>query len=156
MSLDCLSQETLVDLTSQLWCALLVDGEALSPTPAGGHRLQLRDTIIATVDITGTPSARVELACSPALARAVAAAMFATGEDALEHDAVFDAVGELVNIVGGNVKALVDGEASLSLPALRIEAGLADLDAENTCIATFLWRDEPLVVRVAKTEAAIA
>jgi chemotaxis protein CheX len=156
MPLDYLNEETIVDLTSQLFSALLADGDAIMATAAGADRLRSADTLIATVDITGTPPARVEVACSLPLARAVAAAMFATTEHALDESAVLDAVGELVNIIGGNVKALFDGEAGLSLPALRIESGLPECPTGSACAATFLWRDEPLAVRVTETEAAVA
>lgn len=155
MSLECVSEETIIELTSQLFAALLPDGDALAPTAPGDSRVQAAESVIATVEIHANAPLRVDIACSRQLAEQVAAAMFATTVGEIDDAAVFDAVGELANIVGGNVKALLVDEAVLTLPALRVEDALPRRGDGPCCDAAFLWRAQPLVVRVvAGTPAA--
>ena len=46
----------------------------------------------------------------------VAAAMFDTDAGAVSGDEVADAVGELANIIGGNIKGMIADPCELSLP----------------------------------------
>jgi len=61
---------------------------------------------------------------------------------------VADAVGELVNMVGGNIKSLMPGPSVLSLPA--VAAGRAAHPSGATEIARFdgVWAGEPVRVAV--------
>ena len=56
--------------------------------------------------------------CSGGLARRVASTMFATDACELSADQVSDALGELTNIIGGNIKALLPEPSQLSMPAV--------------------------------------
>lgn len=156
MSLECVSEETIIELTSQLFAALLPDGDALAPTAPGDARVQAAESVIATVEIHASAPLRVDIACSRQLAEQVAASMFATTVTEIDDAAVFDAVGELANIVGGNVKALLIDEAVLTLPSLRVEDALPARSDGPCCDAAFLWREQPLVVRVAASAPAAA
>ena len=60
----------------------------------------------------------VQVRVSPTLARLLAARMLACDEPT--PDDLLDAVGELGNIVGGNVKSLLFTSARLSLPSARL------------------------------------
>jgi chemotaxis protein CheX len=144
MSIELLDIETITDLTTQLFCSLFGD-EALLPAP-GALSALAETAIVASVDIAGDNPASVEVACSLPFAHEVAASMFALPEDELDERSVHDAVGELVNIIGGNVKSLLEGATTLTLPFLRAEAlGTADGPA---CAAGFAWRGQPLAVRI--------
>jgi chemotaxis protein CheX len=73
---------------------------------------------IGTVHITGSWSGSVVVECPEAFGRIVAATMFESEPDAVAEDELVDVVGELANMLGGNVKALLEGESMLSLPTV--------------------------------------
>jgi chemotaxis protein CheX len=73
---------------------------------------------IGTVHISGDWAGSVVVECPAAFARLVAASMFGSGPDEVAEDEVVDVVGELANMAGGNVKALLEGDAQLSLPTV--------------------------------------
>jgi len=72
-------------------------------------------TLIASVQITGAWQGGVSVHCSCAQARRFAALMF--GAEASASD-TRDAMGELTNMVGGNLKGCLTGPAQLSLPTV--------------------------------------
>jgi chemotaxis protein CheX len=72
----------------------------------------------ASVQFTGEWEGAVVVGCSESFGREAAAALFASAADAVEPDEVADALGELANIIGGNVKPLLPRTASLSLPTV--------------------------------------
>ena len=74
--------------------------------------------VTSTVQITGEWVGAVSLGLSAGLADRVASTMFEVPVDALSTDEHDDAVGEMANVVGGNVKALLPGPSALSLPSV--------------------------------------
>jgi chemotaxis protein CheX len=70
------------------------------------------------VQITGLWEGAVTLDCSAALARRTAAIMFGLEPDAASIAEIHDALGELTNMTGGNIKTLLPGPCQLSLPAV--------------------------------------
>ncbi len=82
-----------------------------------------RDSIRAglirgSVSIHGESEALVTVDCSDCLARRLGAAMFETDEDELSQEEVEDALGEIANIIGGNIKAMLPGPSTLGLPEI--------------------------------------
>jgi chemotaxis protein CheX len=73
---------------------------------------------IGTVHITGTWSGSVILECPETFGRVVAASMFGSDPADVTVDELVDVVGELANMTGGNVKALLEGDSMLSLPTV--------------------------------------
>src|SRR3546814_11558410 len=61
---------------------------------------------------------------------------------------VTDAIGELVNMIGGNVKSLMPEPSILSLP--MVAAGHIAVPSEATEVPRLdlLWHDEPLILRI--------
>jgi len=92
-------------LTMSIWDSILklpVE-PAAAPLPAGQR------TMSACVQITGAWRGAVALSCDAAMAAEAARVMTADMQDAL---------GELVNMIGGNVKALLPETCQLSLPSV--------------------------------------
>ena len=75
-------------------------------------------TIGAAVHFTGEWEGALVVACDSQFGREAAAAMFGSEPDAVDDEEFCDALGELANIVAGNVKPLLPGAASLSLPTV--------------------------------------
>lgn len=74
----------------------------------------------ATISIAGPWTATLEATLSEPLARRFAAAMLSDDPASFSTDDLADALGELANIVGGNVKGLLDDslDPQLSLPTV--------------------------------------
>jgi chemotaxis protein CheX len=115
-------------------------GLELAALPGGAP---LGPAVMGVVTSQGTWQGVVTLACSPVLARLAAAAMFRLDPSELSDDEVDDTMGELANIVGGNVKDLVGGQSKLSLPAVM--RGAAPSGAATNQI-DFLCAAEPMRV----------
>ena len=113
-----INEEQIVEIAGSVWSSILgmtLREVATSPDDGG-------QPATATVHISGTWNGSVILSCSRALVRRAAAAMFEIGEDDLEDGEVADAFGELVNIIGGNLKSLLPEPSQLSLPTVSLGA----------------------------------
>jgi chemotaxis protein CheX len=114
---------TQVDLASvssvvqEVWSSMLgvdlANGGDWTATGYEEHPLQ------GSIQIVGAWQGAVVLSCSPEYARAMAAGMFGAEPDTLSAADVNDALGELVNVIGGNLKQLLPSPCHLSLPAVR-------------------------------------
>ncbi len=111
---DLVSTETIAEIAQSFWEAFVPGGAVLLPGSGPGAAEEIR----GRVDIDGSWTGSVELSCSLALARRVASALFAVEEEALEAIDVRDAVGEIVNVVGGNIKSILPPPTSLSIPVV--------------------------------------
>lgn len=78
------------------------------------------DQRVATgvVQITGDFEGAVTIQLTERKATEVAALMFAMDPDEIGEEEVSDAVGELANMAGGNVKSTMTGSCQLSLPSV--------------------------------------
>ncbi len=73
----------------------------------------------ASVQIEGPLQLEVRVVAPRELSEAIARAMFETEQDALTEDETRDAIGEVANVVGGNIKGLVDHETcTLTTPTV--------------------------------------
>ena len=106
------SVEDVVAVTQEVWSALL--GLELAPDPAAAAVPS--PSITGCVQITGEWEGAVLLCCSEQFARTATEAMFMTDE--VTDDDIIDAVGELTNMVGGNIKSLLPGPSQLSVPSV--------------------------------------
>lgn len=100
------------DITANIWESML------SLPIEDGPGADVSDYITGCVQITGDWQAAVTVELSAELARRAAAALFAMEPEEVGEGEINDAVGELANMVGGNIKSLVPGTSQLSLPAV--------------------------------------
>lgn len=75
-------------------------------------------TTTAFVGIVGQWNGAVIITCESPLARGFAAVMFGVAPDDIERDQLDDVLGELANIIGGNIKGLLPSPCLLSLPTV--------------------------------------
>jgi chemotaxis protein CheX len=100
-----------------IWSSML--GLDVNPgAPPLAPRQRPPDLLTGCVQITGKWQGAVTLDCSPELARKAAAIMFGVEPRETTIDQIHDALGELTNIIGGNVKSLLPDPCHLSLPAV--------------------------------------
>jgi chemotaxis protein CheX len=113
-----------------------------APVPAGTA------VVCASVSIAGPCPAVVSLELPSEVAAAATRRMLGAAEDEdVTGEDVADAVGELVNMVGGNVKSLLPSGSTLSLPQV-VEGPLLALAGVETCAVDLSWGGRPLRVRV--------
>lgn len=110
-------EDDLIGLTGAIWESVLGMG-ALPIDPAAAADRVGGPTMTACVHITGEWEGSLAMTFGRPLCRRLAAGMFAMEDADLDDDLVRDAVGELANIAGGNVKGMVAAETELSLPQI--------------------------------------
>ncbi len=76
------------------------------------------NSLLAAVQLTGNWIGSVVLSQSPELAQASAAAMLAISPGTVGENDRIDAAAELANMIGGNLKSVLPGPTSLSLPTI--------------------------------------
>ncbi len=103
------------DVVDSVWNQML--GYEIVPTD-GPIDFGTQPYLVGCVSITGDYDITLLVEVPEALARNLAATMFAMDESDLSPDEVFDTLGEMANMVGGNVKGLLAGNTQLSLPTV--------------------------------------
>jgi chemotaxis protein CheX len=86
--------------------------------PAGSLPPPPEATWCGCIQVAGAWSGLVKLSMNEALTRKAAAAMFGAPPESLSVDDLTDALGEITNMTGGSVKALLPGPSQLSLPSV--------------------------------------
>jgi chemotaxis protein CheX len=140
------NENDLAEMVEQVWMSYL-DPEGISPLiPTYDHNQP--SEVYSSVSITGSWSGHVVYACSAMAARRAAAAFLAMELDEVSEDDLSDVLGELANIVGGNVKAMLPPGCFLSLPqvVLAPEATTKYPNAERISGVYGLWEGEPVNV----------
>jgi chemotaxis protein CheX len=127
--------DDLGSITTDVWSSYVGGDAVVLPFPA--ERASSGAAVTARVEIDGEVSATVLLACDATSAADLARRLFqldSVAEPAFAD--VSDALGELANVVGGNVKSLAPGTSQLTLP----EVVTGELDAEELGVA-LCWLD---------------
>lgn len=108
-------------------------------------------TVTCFVQVEGAWEGAVVLRCSEAMAGLLAAAMF-DGPGPPEPDEVVDAMGEITNIMAGNIKALLPQPCRITLPivALGSDYRVQVLRTTPVAEAAFTYLGDTLVVTVLK------
>lgn len=117
------TDEQIVGITQDVWSSFT--GKAVAAGP-GDVPLDAGDVTVGRVAVTGGWRGWVLLACPTRLARTAASAMFDRPAEALTDDEVADALGELTNMIGGNLKSLLPGPSRLSMPAVTVGASASE------------------------------
>ena len=138
-------------IVEQVWSSFLGDEEPLLPRFAGAaadEAFPADDVWSAAVSVHGGWTGTVTVELSASVAQSLARLMLAMADEPLDDAEVADAVGELVNMVGGNVKSLMPGPSALTLPV--VAAGRAVHSSELSEVARFdaVWAGEPVRVSV--------
>lgn len=144
--------DVLVELSEAVWSSFIdtdtpLDGP-LDVDPAGWTD----QGVIGEVSIHGDFTGVLRVVLSPEGASQVAGRMFDVPAGSVDPDDLFDAVGEVANMLGGNVKALLVGGHSLGLPSVRIlESPVAPPAADTVATATLAWGHQLVLVRLDRT-----
>jgi chemotaxis protein CheX len=140
---DLIDEPTIESIAQDAWLALVGEEEILVPLPG-----DLPDDVVSSwVHMTGPWTGTVVLTTGRETAADLARALLAeTAPDPLEDEDVADALGEMANVVGGNVKAALPGPSVLSLPAAGRPPAVRN--EADVCRVDVLWRGRPLAISV--------
>ena len=104
----------------------------------------------AVVQVTGSWQGATTVHCSERLAGAIAAAMFGSEPGTSTEDEMRDALGEVVNMIAGNMKVLLPPGCQISLPTV-VEGSdyhLVIPGSSKVLDIPFISVGQPLSVRV--------
>jgi chemotaxis protein CheX len=138
---DLIDEATVLSIAEEAWVALVGEDEPLVPVPGELPA----DALSSWVDVVGPWTGSVVLSTGAQTAAELTRALLGDyAPDLLEYEDVADAFGEIANVVGGNVKAVLPGPSALSLPevgnppAVRNPADVVRIDV--------LWRGQPVSI----------
>lgn len=141
------AESELNQITEETWKIVL--GEQLERRVDGVPPAQMDQPIAACAQIVGDWQLAVLLYCPIALARHAAEVMFAAAKDGATTDDIQDVLGEMINIISGNIKGVLSGSNRLSLPhivngdfALRLPRHVLLSEA------SFIYAGQSLVVQL--------
>lgn len=105
-------EASLIDITQSVWRATL--GLEVTPAPAepSADGFPCRSTVVLDGDWCGS----LTISSPPELARSVAALFYAKPPAEVSEAEMLDALGELANMTGGNLKGVLPGESRISTP----------------------------------------
>ena len=156
MSVDVVvNADDLAEVVAQVWLSYL-DPEGVSPLVPTGDDGQPSE-VHSSVSITGSWTGHVVYASSAAAARKAAAAFLAVDAGAVGPEDLTDVLGELANIVGGNVKAMLPAGCFLSLPQVVLAPDSATKypNAERVTGLYGLWEGEPVSISMWQSRNAL-
>ena len=148
MSILAPSPVDLEALVLDMWASFVGAPDLLVPGPPA-DRDPATPTWSATVTVTGEWRGMVTVDLAEPAVLAVTRGMLGFGDDE-EPDAssCADAVGELVNVVGGNVKSLMPGPSTLSLPVVSHGPVEQPTELSEASALHLTWQGAPIRVRV--------
>ena len=130
---------------------------AMRPLLLAGTPVPAVSEVAACVRITGGWHGAVVLSCGRDLAVAITEAMFAMDPGTTSAEELDDAMGEMANMIGGNIKGLLPGPSQLSLPTVvegaDAMAALADAPVAVAVEALFALGDGRLGIQVLRRAA---
>jgi chemotaxis protein CheX len=138
-----LDTQTVQSIADEVWPSLVGDGEAFVPVPVPPPA----EVVSAWVDIIGPWTGSVVLTCAPATAEALTESVLMTRPPTVvDEEDVADALGELANVLGGNIKSVLPGESRLGLPQIGSAPSRGRLD--DVCALVGQWRGNFLTITV--------
>lgn len=145
------SDEDLFTLAETVWSSVL----GLELARADDVEGKIGDTTITScVQITGDWEGAVTIACSHSLAAKLTAAMFQMEPAELSDEEIRDAMGEVANMTGGNVKGMAPGNNTLTLPTVSEgeEGTLSITKTRQVNRVVGITAGEPVIITVLSRE----
>ena len=138
-----LDPATVQSIADEVWPTLVGDGEAFVPVPAPPPA----ERVSAWVDIIGPWTGSVVVTCAPATAQALTeSVLMLRPPTTVDDEDVADALGELANVLGGNIKSVLPGESRLGLPQIGSAPARGGLD--DVCALNGQWRGQFMTITV--------
>jgi len=140
----------LEQIVSMVWTTMFgIDAECVAPSAGQAAEPSLS----ASVSITGAFEGQVQLSCPVSLAQELASTVYGQRGASLGMELVADLVGELSNIVAGNLQALLPEGCHVGLPQVCDGADAEPAGGEGRLVSRAAFRsgDHVFAVRLLKT-----
>ncbi|MFF3064675.1 chemotaxis protein CheX [Oerskovia sp. NPDC057915] len=138
--------QSVVPMAQDLFTAM-VDGEPGLLLPMEALEEPIADPLYAWVDIVGPAVSRTLVVTARETADRLARSLLLKEDDEpVSLEDVQDALGEVANVVGGNLKAMMPEGSSLTLPAVEHSAPTADRPADHE--QALLWWGGPILIQL--------
>jgi len=111
-------EKEICDYTESIWKSIL--SLDVKPIQNGSVESEKNYALAGCVQITGAWNGTVTMHYPMPLAKKVASIMFDLNGEPVENELIQDALGELTNMTGGNIKSLLPEPCFLSLPAVAV------------------------------------
>jgi len=138
------TSDDLDNIAEQVWSAFLADGH--EAVVDGAEPVDLDADLAASVAIVGAFDGHVVVTSSRDGSREVASALFEMSADELSADEVGDALGELANVLGGNVKSMLPAPSTMSLPRIASAAHGHWPGTVELCRTVVAWRGNQFIL----------
>ena len=145
-SLPVPTDDDVLAIAEQVWTSYL-DPEGANPLLLGPPAVPSQE-VSASVSVTGAWRGHIVVSCSSTAARNASAALLGADLVDITPEDVVDALGELANIIGGNVKGLLPEPSALSLPVVVIDGNSRWPSVAELCRLDGTWLGEPVAVLV--------
>ena len=135
-----------VEQIAEEFFAAMIDREPGLLTPWSQGPKTVTDPMHAWVGLGTVPASRLQLTTGADTAGALTRALLGKGvSEPVADDDVVDALGEIANVLGGNVKALLSEHVGITLPEVsrQMPPGRGGVGVGE---ALFTWRGRPLVI----------
>jgi chemotaxis protein CheX len=145
--------EDLSEIAEQVWKAYL-DPDGIRPLIPAESAVPSGTGYSASVSLAGAWDGHVVVSCSAEAARQAAAAFLGMDPAEVAAEDVTDVMGELANIVGGNVKSMLPPSTAVSLPHVVTGAGSHFPMTRRICELAGTWLDEPFSISMLQSAEA--
>ena len=129
-------------VVTEVWSSFLGDAEPLLMGPPAELSVGWSSAVTVAGEWHGMVSVELTRETAEEITRRMLMVETTPDED------VADAVGELVNMIGGGVKSLMPGPSALSLPVVAAGRVARPSDVVEVCRFDASWAGTPLVVSV--------
>ncbi len=129
-------------VVTEVWTSFLGDEEPLLLGPPAALEVGWSSAVTVSGEWHGMISVELPTGTAEEITRRMLMVDSTPDED------VADAVGELVNMIGGGVKSLMPGPSALSLPVVAAGRVARPSDVVEVCRFDATWAGTPLVVSV--------
>lgn len=109
-----LSSDDVAQIVQEVWSSML----GLDVEPVEVPVEHTGPAVAGSVGVSGATDCLISMEMGEDAAKLVGATMFGMSADEISDDDVSDAVGELTNMIGGNIKSLLPEPSTLSLPVV--------------------------------------
>jgi len=142
-------EKEICEYTESIWSSIL--SLKAIPCSNGNENSENDFSLAGCIQITGAWEGAVTIDFPMSLAKQVASIMFSLDGNDVESELIQDALGELTNMTGGNIKSLLPEPCYLSLPAVAFtDSNLRVPGSEMVTNVTFKCSGENFRVSLLK------
>lgn len=111
-------KEEISQFVTDIWSTFL--SMKVSPTDKPFKPEGKGNTLAGCVQITGEWQGSVTLYAPKEIGKKVAATMYSLDEGEVEDQQIQDVIGEITNVLAGNIKSILPAPCSISLPCVAV------------------------------------